>query len=276
MKTRKFTVKKAILHLILTIGALVMVTPFLWSVLTSFKPAGEIFNHSPLWVPWPLDFSSYERILSKLPFIKYAGNTLKISILVTLGQLATCSLAGYAFAKLKFPGREQIFLAYIATLMIPGAVKMIPNFIVMRTLGWVDTHTALIVPAIGSAYGTFMMRQFFLTFPSELEDAAKLDGCSPPAFYWHILLPNAQPILATLGVMAFQGTWNDFQWPLIILNSESKRTLQIGLSFLTSEFHTDWTILMAGSVLTILPIIVLFFFAQKYFVQSVKLTGLKG
>jgi multiple sugar transport system permease protein len=273
---RKKIFRKILIHLLLLTGAMIMIVPFVWSLLTSFKPAGEVFTRSPFWIPWPPDFSSYERILEKLSFIKYAGNTLKISALVTLGQLATCSLAGYAFAKIRFPGREKLFLAYIATLMIPGSVVMIPNFIVMRNLGWVDTHRALIIPAIGSAYGTFMMRQFFLSFPDELEDAAKLDGCSPPKFYWHILLPNAQPILATLGVMAFQGTWNDFQWPLIILNSESKRTLQIGLSFLTSEFHTDWTILMAGSILTILPIIVLFFLAQKYFVQSVKLTGLKG
>ncbi len=275
MKTRKW-IQKTFIHTFLLAGAVLMVIPFVWSVMTSLKPAGAVFSHPPFWMPWPPDFSAYERILERLPFIKYAFNTLKIALLVTLGQLATCSMAGYAFAKLRFPGRDKLFLGYIATLMIPGSVIMIPNFIVMRQLGWVDTHTALIIPAIGSAYGTFMMRQFFLSFPDELEDAAKLDGCSPPAFYWYILMPNAQPILATLGVMAFQGTWNDFQWPLIILNSESRRTLQIGLSFLTSEFHTDWTILMAGSVLTILPIIVLFFIAQKNFVQSVKLTGLKG
>ena len=269
-------IRKILIHFFLLIGAILMITPFIWSVFTSFKPAGDIFSSQMYWFPWPPDFSSYIEILDRLPFIKYALNTLKIATLVTLGQMITCSLAGYAFAKIRFPGRDKFFLAYIATLMIPGAVVMVPNFIVMRNLGWVDSHTALIIPAIGSAYGTFMMRQYFLSFPDELEDAAKLDGCSPPKFYWHILLPNAQPILATLGVMAFQGTWNDFQWPLIILNSESKRTLQIGLSFLTSEYHTDWTILMAGSVLTILPIIVLFFFAQKYFVQSVKLTGLKG
>ena len=272
----KQNLRKAIVHLFLLAGAIIMVTPFVWSLLTSFKPPAEVFSRPPFWIPWPPDFSSYIEILDSLPFIKYAFNTLKIALLVTLGQLGTCSLAGYAFAKIHFPGRDKLFLAYIATLMIPGAVIMIPNFIMMRNLGWVDTHTALIIPAIGSAYGTFMMRQFFLSFPTELEDAAKLDGCSPIKFYWHILLPNAQPILATLGVMAFQGTWNDFQWPLIILNTESKRTLQIGLSFLTSEFYTDWTILMAGSILTILPIIVLFFIAQKYFVQSVKLTGLKG
>ncbi len=272
----KLTFKKSIIHLLLIIGAIVMVLPFGWSVLTSLKPASAVFSKPPFWIPWPPDFSAYIEILDRLSFLKYSFNTLKISVLVTLGQLATCSLAGYAFAKIRFPGKNKLFIAYIATLMIPGSVVMIPNFIIMRNLGWVDTHTALIIPAIGSAYGTFMMRQFFLSFPDELKDAAEIDGCSPPAFYWYILLPNAQPILATLGVMAFQGTWNDFQWPLIILNSESKRTLQIGLSFLTSEYHTDWTILMAGSVLTILPIIILFFFAQKYFVQSVKLTGLKG
>jgi multiple sugar transport system permease protein len=268
--------KKILIHILLLSGAILMIIPFVWSVVTSLKPAGAVFSQPPFWMPWPPDFSAYREILSKLPFIKYALNTLKIALLVTSGQLLTCSMAGYAFAKLRFPGRDKIFLGYIATLMIPGSVVMIPNFIVMRYLGWVNSHTALIIPAIGSAYGTFMMRQFFLSFPDELEDAAKLDGCSPPAFYWYVLLPNAQPILATLGVMAFQGTWNDFQWPLIILNSESRRTLQIGLSFLTSEYHTDWTILMAGSVLTITPIIILFFFAQKYFVQSVKLTGLKG
>lgn len=273
---KKFSLSKGLIHIFLTAGALIMITPFIWSVLTSIKPAAALFSKPPFWIPWPPDFSAYIEILDRLSFVKYSLNTLKIAVLVTLGQLATCSLAGYAFAKIRFPGRDKLFIAYIATLMIPGSVVMIPNFIVMRNLGWIDTHTALIIPAIGSAYGTFMMRQFFLSFPDELKDAAEIDGCSPPAFYWHILLPNAQPILATLGVMTFQGTWNDFQWPLIILNSESKRTLQIGLSFLTSEYHTDWTILMAGSVLTIMPIIVLFFFAQKYFVQSVKLTGLKG
>jgi len=273
---KKFTFSKGIIHILLSAGALIMITPFIWSVLTSVKPASALFSKPPFWIPWPPDFSAYVEILDRLSFVKYSLNTLKIAVLVTLGQLATCSLAGYAFAKIRFPGRDKFFIAYIATLMIPGSVVMIPNFIVMRNLGWIDTHAALIIPAIGSAYGTFMMRQFFLSFPDELKDAAEIDGCSPPAFYWHILLPNAQPILATLGVMTFQGTWNDFQWPLIILNSESKRTLQIGLSFLTSEYHTDWTILMAGSVLTIMPIIVLFFFAQKYFVQSVKLTGLKG
>jgi multiple sugar transport system permease protein len=161
-------------------------------------------------------------------------------------------------------------------MMIPGNVTMIPNFSVMRVLGLVNTHTGLILPGLTSAFGTFLMRQFFLSFPDELEDAARLDGCTPFSFYWRILLPLSRPILATLAVMTFQGTWNDFLWPLIMINSEAKRTLQVGLSYLISPNATNWPILMAGSVLTLLPIIILFFMAQKYFVQSIKLTGIKG
>jgi multiple sugar transport system permease protein len=146
----------------------------------------------------------------------------------------------------------------------------------MKYIGAIDTHWALILSAIGSTFGTFLMRQFFLTFPSELDDAAKLDGCNPLMFYWYILLPNAKPILTTLGLLAFQNIWNDFQWPLIVLNTASKRTLQVGLSYVMSEYYTDWNLLMAGSILTILPLIILFFAIQKYFVQSFKLTGIKG
>jgi multiple sugar transport system permease protein len=185
-------------------------------------------------------------------------------------------MAGYAFAKLRFPGRNKLFIAYLATMMVPGVVIIIPNFVVMRHLGWLDSHKALIIPALTSAYGTFLMRQFFLTFPTELEDAAKLDGCNPITFYWHILLPNSKPILATLGILTFQNIWNDFLWPLIILSSQEKRTLQVGLSYLQNANYADWTLLMAGSVITILPLIVLFFFAQRYFIQSIKLSGLKG
>ena len=143
-----------------------------------------------------------------------------------------CSLAGYAFARIKFPGRDTLFVMYLVTMMVPATVTMIPNFIIMSRLGWVDTHLGLIIPALGSAFGTFLMRQFFLSFPADLEDAAKLDGCNPFSFYWRILLPNSKPIMATLGVMTFQWVWNDFQWPLIMINSESKRTLQVGLSYL--------------------------------------------
>ncbi len=267
---------QAIAVTLLVFGAITMIIPFIWSVVTSLKSAENIFSHSAFWIQFPPDFSAYKQIWERIPLLLYAGNTLKVALIVTIGQLATSSLAGYAFARLKFPGRDKLFFIYIATMMIPGMVLLIPNFVVMRNLGAINTHWALILSAVGSAFGTFLMRQFFLSFPAELEDAAKLDGCNPFMFYWHILLPNSKPILTTLGLMAFQNIWNDFQWPLIVLNDESKRTLQLGLSYLMSEYYTDWTLLMAGAIITLLPIIVLFFAVQKYFVQSFKFTGLKG
>ncbi len=267
---------RAIAVTILVFGAITMIVPFIWSVITSLKSAENIFSHSAFWIQFPPDFSAYKQIWNRIPLLLYAGNTLKVALIVSIGQLVTSSLAGYAFARLKFPGRNQLFFIYIATMMIPGMVLLIPNFIVMTKLNVVNTHWALILSAVGSAFGTFLMRQFFLSFPPELEDAAKLDGCNPFMFYWHILLPNSKPILTTLGLMAFQGIWNDFQWPLIVLNDETKRTLQLGLSYLMSEYYTDWTLLMAGAIITLLPIIVLFFAVQKYFVQSFKFTGLKG
>jgi len=269
-------INKAIIYTILITSSILMLIPFAWSVITSLKSEGNIFNHSALWIQFPPDFSAYAEIWNRIPLLKYAANTLKVAVIVTFGQLFTSSLAGFAFAKIKFPGRDKLFIIYLATMMVPGVVLLIPNFVIMRTIGAIDTHWALILSAVGSAYGTFLMRQFFLSFPSELEDAAKLDGCNPFMFYWHILLPNAKPILTTQGLMTFQFIWNDFQWPLIVLNSESKRTLQLGLSYLMSEYYTDWTLLMAASVLTLLPIIILFFVAQKNFIQSFKLSGLKG
>ena len=269
-------VNKIIIYTILITSSILMLIPFAWSVITSLKTEENLFTHSALWIQFPPDFSAYKEIWERIPLLKYAANTLKVAVIVTIGQLFTSSLAGFAFAKMKFPGRDKLFLVYLATMMVPGVVLLIPNFVIMRTIGAIDTHWALILSAVGSAYGTFLMRQFFLSFPSELEEAAKLDGCNPFMFYWHILLPNAKPILTTQGLMAFQFIWNDFQWPLIVLNSESKRTLQLGLSYLMSEYYTDWTLLMAASVLTLLPIIILFFIAQKNFIQSFKLSGLKG
>ena len=267
---------KTIAITFLVVGAITMIIPFLWSVSTSLKSTENVFSHSAFWIQFPPDFSAYKQIWDRIPLLSYAGNTLKVALIVTFGQLATSSLAGFAFARIKFPGRDKLFFFYIATMMVPGMVLLIPNFVVMKNLGAINTHWALILSAVGSAFGTFLMRQFFLSFPSELEDAAKLDGCNPFMFYWYILLPNSKPILTTLGLMAFQGIWNDFQWPLIVLNSASKRTLQLGLSYLMSEYYTDWTLLMAGAILTLLPIILLFFAVQKYFVQSFKFTGLKG
>jgi multiple sugar transport system permease protein len=263
-------------YAVLLLGSAVMVMPFVWSVLTSVKQHADIFTRPPFWLPWPPDFSAYSALLGRINFDRYALNTFKVASLITVGQLLTSSMAGYAFAKIRFPGRDAIFLIFLATMMVPVAVTIIPNFAVMSRLGLVDTHAGLIIPFLGSAYGTFLLRQFYLNFPDELFDAARLDGCNPFTFYVNILLPNSRPILAALGVLTFQFAWNEFQWALVMLNSESQRTLQVGLSYLLNENYVNWPWLMAASVLTTLPILVLFFLAQRQFVQSVTLSGTKG
>lgn len=267
---------KGLLYLILGIGALSMLVPFFWSIITSLKAPNEVFSTPVYYVAWPLNFNTYKEMIERLPFLTYAQNTIKVAGLITIGQLITCSLAGYAFAKIKFPGRDFIFIIFLATMMVPSAVTMIPNFITMSKMKLVDSLSGLILPFIGSAYGTFLMRQFFLGFPTELEDASKLDGCNPLSFFWYILLPNSKPIITTLGLMTFQWAWNEFQWALIMIRTDSNRTLQVGLSALQNEHYINWTLLMAASVLTNLPIIILFIIAQKQFIESIKMTGIKG
>lgn len=273
---KKKAFNKIAAYVFLGIGALVMLIPFIWMVSTSLKDQQQLFAWPPKWFPDPFVWSNYTEVLNKINFGLYGLNTLKITLVVTLGRLVICSMAGYAFARMKFPGKDFLFMLVLATMMISSQITIIPNFIIMRYLKLVDTHLGVILPQLADGFSIFLMRQFFLTFPYELEDAAKLDGCNPFKFYLSILLPNSKPILATLAVMTFQGVWNDFLWPLVMLTSPEKRTLSVGLSYLVGQYTTRWDLQMAGSVLTVLPIIILFFCLQKYFVQSIKMTGLKG
>jgi multiple sugar transport system permease protein len=194
---------------------------------------------------------------------------------VTLGQLMTCSLAAYAFARLQFRGREVLFYLFLGTMMIPGQVIMIPSFMVLYWLGWIDTYYALIVPGLASAFGTFLLRQFFLTIPRDLEDAASIDGCSRFGVLWRIILPLSRPALATLAVFTFMGVFNDFLWALIVVSSDEMKTVQLGLAIFRDRYQTDWGQLMAASVTATLPILMVFFFAQKYFIKGITLSGLK-
>jgi len=273
---RKFSAAKAAAYVFLTAGALIMIVPFLWMITTSLKDQQQLFAWPPSWLPNPFVWSNYSEVFSRINFSLYGLNTLKITVAVTLGRLVLCSMAGYGFARMKFPGSNLLFLLTLATMMISSQITIIPNFVIMRYLGLVDSHLGVVLPQLADGFGIFLMRQFFLTFPYELEDAAKLDGCNPFMFYMRILLPNSKPILATLAVMTFQGVWNDFLWPLVMLTSPAKRTLAVGLSYLVGQYTTRWDLQMAGSVLTVLPILLLFFLLQKYFVQSIKMTGLKG
>lgn len=273
---RKISAGKLIAYILLTLGALMMIVPFLWMISTSLKDQQQLFAWPPNWIPNPFVWKNYTDVFSKINFGLYGFNTLKITLAVTVGRLILCSMAGYGFARMKFPGKDFLFVVILATMMISAQITIIPNFVIMRYLGLTNTHLGVVLPQLADGFSIFLMRQFFLTFPYELEDAAKLDGCNPFGFYWRILLPNSKPILATLAVMTFQGVWNDFLWPLVMLTSPEKRTLAVGLSYLVGQYTTRWDLQMAGSVLTVLPIIILFFMLQKYFVQSIKMTGLKG
>jgi len=268
------------IYAVLIAGAVTMLAPFLWMISASLKSPGEVFSYQkPWWYDWvPTSFvwENYVKAWRVVPFARFYLNSVLVVFLTTVGQVATSALSAYAFARLRFPGRDKIFFAYLATMMIPGAVTMIPVFILLRTLGWIDSYKAVVLPAIFSAYGTFMLRQFFLTLPKDLEDAAKIDGCGYFGIFWKILLPLSKPALATLTTFTFMGSWMNFMWPLIVLNSHEKFTLPVGLAYFQSLHHTDWTLLMAGSLMMILPILVLFIFNQRYFVEGIKLSGIKG
>ncbi len=279
-KKKPLTIKDLGIYIVLIIGAITMVAPFLWMITTSLKNPGDVFSYKKIWwhdwVPMSFVWRNYIEAWNVVPFARFYLNSILVVLLTTFGQVATSAMAAYAFARLQFPGRNQIFFSYLATMMIPGAVTMIPVFILLRQLGWIDTYKAMILPGIFTAYGTFMLRQFFLTLPKDLEDAAMIDGCSYFGIFWRILLPLSQPALATLTIFTFMGSWMNFMWPLIVMNSEEKFPLPVGLAYFQSLHHTDWTLLMAGSVMMILPILLVFMFGQRYFVEGIKLTGIKG
>ena len=276
----KHKLQRAVLFLALLIGAVSMAAPFFWMVSTSLAEQGQVFAvNRPWWQEWlPTSFvwQNYLKVWKVVPFAKWYLNSIFVSLCITFGQVATSAMAAYAFARLSFPGRDRLFFGYLATMMIPGAVTMIPVFILLRHFGWIDTYKALILPGIFSAYGTFMLRQFFLTLPKELEDAAKIDGCSYIRIFWHIILPLSKPALATLTTFTFMGAWMNLMWPLISVNSITKYTLPVGLAYFQGAHNTDWTLLMAASMMMILPILIVFIFNQRFFVEGIKLTGIKG
>jgi multiple sugar transport system permease protein len=224
---------------------------------------------SPRW-------DNFALVWQRVPFLRFYLNSFLVAICVTLGQVATSAAAAYAFTRLRFPARDKLFFGYLATLMIPSAVTMIPLFILLRYMSWIDTYWALIIPGVFSAYGTFMLRQFFLTLPTDLEDAARIDGCGSWGVFWHVVLPLSKPALATVAVFTFMGNWRSFMWPLVVAFSAEKQTLPVGLAYFQGEYGTDWTLLMAGSLLMIVPMLVVFMFAQRYFVEGIQLGALKG
>ncbi len=271
-----FTVGSWLLALFLIPAAILMLMPFIWMISTSLKSAGAVFTYPPEFIPRPPQWGNYVRIFEVLPFARFFLNSVVVAIAVTALQLITCSMAAYAFARLRFRGRDALFLGYLGTLMIPAQVVLIPNFIVLRELGWIDSYQALILPAAFSAFGTFLLRQYFLTIPRELEDAAVVDGANHWQIYLRVILPLSGPALSALAIFTFLANWNSFLYPLIVTTSVNMSTLTVGLNTLQGQYNTAWTLLMAGSVIALLPILIVFIFAQRYFIAGITMTGMGG
>jgi multiple sugar transport system permease protein len=265
-------------YLVLALLGIVFMLPFLWMVSTSLQGLDEVYAFPPHFIPEDIQWSNYVEAWNALPFDRFFLNSLIVSGATTVGAILTCSMAGYSFARLRYPGRDKIFLAYLATMMIPFPILMIPLFIIMRGMSLVDTLLGLILPAMFSAWGTFLMRQFMLNLPKEIEDAARVDGCGFFGIYWRIVLPLIKPVIATLGIFTFLMTWNEFLWPLIMISSIEDKTLPLGLTMFQSRLagRTPWNLVMAATTFSIIPVLIVFILGQKYYVRGITMSGIKG
>ncbi len=265
-----------LLYAVLTVIAVTMIGPFLWMVSTAIKPREEAYIYPPVFLPKRLSLENLYGVMKIIPIFRYVLNSAYITIVGTVLGLVVCAMAAYSFARLKFPGRDAMFFLFLGTMMIPGAVTMIPTFIIIKILGWMDNYAAIIIPGTASAFGTFLLRQFFLTIPTELEDAARIDGAGRVRFFVQILIPLSIPALVTLGIFNFLGRWNAFLWPLLVIRTQIKFPIQLGLAFFRNEYTTSTHLIMTATTISVIPLLIVFIAAQKYFVQGVVLSGLKG
>lgn len=272
---RKQLIVKIVAHLVLLLGAIAMLVPFIWMLSSSVKSLGEVFVFPPTLFGEKIVWENYTKISSRFDYLAYFLNSVKVSAWVVIFQVFTSATAGYVFAKLNFKGRDRIFTLYLATMMIPFHVTVITNFLQMSMYGLVNTLWSLMLPASVSAFGTFLMRQFFVTVPNELIEAAKIDGCNPFKTFLQICFPMAKPTIATLSIFCFMNVWNDYFTPLIYINDSRKYTLPLGLASMKGMYSTDWPVLMASSVISVLPVLIAFLFAQDAFVKGVMMTGMK-
>lgn len=262
-------------YVVLVVGALTMVIPFLWMISTALKPPGSVLTRTPQIIPSHLTIESFRLAFSVIPLERMFLNSVLVTAACVLAQLATSSLAAYAFSRMKWRGRDAVFMLYVATLMIPSQVTITPLFIVMRKLHWIDTYQGLILPEIASAFGTFLLRQAMTSVPREYEEAAFLDGANHWTVFRTVVLPSVRPALATFAVLATMAVWNDFLWPLFVATSPNHMTLSVGLSLLQSSYKSDWNLIMAGAVVAVLPIIAVFLAAQRAFINGMLQSGLK-
>ena len=267
---------RATSYAVLTIGLVLWLAPFVWMVLGSVKTQGEILRRPPTWWPQAPTAANYAQWFGPLDFWHFFGNSLIVALVTVLGNLVFCSMVGYALAKMDFPGKKALFLVVMVTLMVPGVVTFVPLFVMVSSLGLVDSYAALILPFVTTPLGVFLMRQFMLGIPDPLLEAARIDGAGELRIFARIVMPLCGPPLATLGILTFLASWNNFLWPLVAAQTEAKYTLPVALSlYSTGQNATDYGLLLAGSVLVIAPIILLFVFLQRYFIQGIASTGLK-
>lgn len=276
MMKRKRRIGKGILFLICVLIAIVMVLPFVWMLSASFKENAEIFTRPIQWIPKVFRTVNYKKVFEEIPFARYFLNTTLVTVAITAIRVLTCSMAAFAFAKLRFPGRDAIFLMYLATMMVPWHAIMIPQFIIIQRMGLYDTHLALILTGSFSAFGVFIMRQNMISLPDGLKEAAKIDGCGSWKIFWKIIMPLSRTGMATLIALTFTQVWNDYMAPMIYLDSEENKTIQLGLAIFKREFDTDYGAIMAGTVISLIPVVIIYSLAQKYIVEGVAFTGLKG
>lgn len=263
-------------YILLSTVSIVMIFPFIWMVFTAFKGNQEVYVYPPTFFPQEFHWENFSHVLETVPFVRFYFNSLLVTILITVSQVVTSALAAYAFARLEFFGKNFLFILYLATLVIPNQVTMLPLFLLVSRLGWIDTYQALVVPFLANAFAVFFLRQFFAGLPRELEDAARVDGAGRLRILIQIILPLARPALATITLFIFLAEWDSYLWPLIVTNSQAMRTLPIGLRFFVEESGAQLNYMMAGALMAIIPIILLFFVAQRQFIEGIAMTGTKG
>jgi multiple sugar transport system permease protein len=269
-------IAKAVLYVLLFGGLLFVVGPFLWMVLSSFKPEAEIRANPPTWWPQDATLGNYGKLFDQLDFPTYFTNSAVVAVLTTVGNLLFCSAAGYALAKIPFAGKKVLFGIVLGTLMVPSIVTMVPLFVLSSNLGLVNTLAGLILPFLAQAFGVFLMRQFIQSIPDDLLEAARIDGANELRIFWQIVLPLCRPALATLGILTFLASWNNFLWPLVAATEEETYTLPVALAlYAIGQNRTDYDILLAGAVVIVLPVLIVFILLQRHFVRGIATTGLK-
>lgn len=268
-------VKKVLIYIVIVLGGIIMVLPFIWMVSTAFKSGAANMVLPPQFIPDEPTWKNFERVFEMFPMMQFLVNSIVVAVVTTVGQMLFCSMAAYAFARIEFWGRDKLFLLYLATMMVPAQVTMIPQFILMKQLGWLDSYTGLIVPGLFGVFGTFLLRQAFMGIPKELDEAVFMDGGNHFTVFRKVILPLAKPTFATLGILTFMQSWNSYLWPLIVTSSQEMATLPLGLSLLQGRYGTDFGLMMAGVLISVIPILAVYLFAQKYFIQGMTMSGMK-